>query len=185
MMTRCNDSDCNDHEQHRPPATIHKLGVRRKRSSPLWGKPPEILETPSNTTDCSYPVAVDGCPRRLTVDAIARDFVAVRDVSFKAEQGSSEARELWDRADAVLTSQLTYPEARSALRVAVGRTPRTSAVRRRRGERDGTRGCNARTSRREASSPRCAPVRQPRRGLRRDSPRDRTRGMTRRGPRVP
>jgi predicted nucleic acid-binding protein len=38
----------------------------------------------------------------------------------KAEQGSREARALWDRADAVLTSQLTYPEARSALRVAVG-----------------------------------------------------------------
>ena len=45
----------------------------------------------------------------------------------KVEQGSNEARALWDRSDAVVTSQLTYPEARSALRVAVGsgELPRT------------------------------------------------------------
>jgi predicted nucleic acid-binding protein len=34
----------------------------------------------------------------------------------KDEEGSDLALELWSGADAVLTSQLTYPEARSALR---------------------------------------------------------------------
>ena len=50
---------------------------------------------------------------------------------FKREPGSDDVREIWTDADALVTSQLTYPEARSAIRrgLRAGKVPKDRYLR--------------------------------------------------------